>query len=130
MNSVISTHFAVPGETRAFGLEVALDRLGAYLEDELDALSRVLSLAGQTDALSDIAALAGLHLGARTTPGDVRALLQEARTRLERLLDSVRRIPVGCEVTAPAPEDFDAGVCWAGARLEDIVATLSHILAA
>ncbi|WP_101069161.1 hypothetical protein [Roseovarius salinarum] len=127
MNSIIRTHVLTPVHG-AFLLEAALDRLGAWLDTELGSLENLLDITGHAKAAGDIAALRGLHLNATSTPTDVRRLLEAARSSLARLLDRVRTIPANAEFGWWLPSDFDAWVCWSGARLEDIIKTLQNAL--
>lgn len=129
MNSIILTHFAAP-QTGAFALEIALDRLGAYLDAEMGKLEELLDTAERKEAIDDVVALQGLHLDAASAPADLRRLLENAQMSLAHLLESVRQIPFGCEITGPGAEEFDAWVRWSGARLEDIVTTLARAIAA
>lgn len=57
-------------------------------------------------------------------------MLAGAVAPLERLLERVRSIPFEGPLAGQAPSDFDAWVCWSGARLEDIIATVRYALAA
>lgn len=129
MNSIILTHFVTP-ETGEGILEAALDRLGAYLQAEVGNLEELLNLADCGDAIDHIEGLHSLHLNAHATPEDIAQLLEEAQALLERLLERVRTITPESPLTGPASSDFDAWVRWSGARLEDMVATLRHSLAA
>ncbi|MEY8843501.1 hypothetical protein AB9K41_31135 [Cribrihabitans sp. XS_ASV171] len=70
----------------------------------------------------------------RLGANDLRELLKPARTCLEILLETLRRIPVRCcLVTAwgrPDPAFFDVHDRWSDARLAIILATLDRALAA
>jgi len=89
----------------------------------------LLDIAGQEDGIDDIGALYRLHLASDAPPNDVRRLLQDALAPLERLLERVETIPVEGALTGAATSDFNAWVCWSGARLEDILTTLRRALA-
>jgi hypothetical protein len=127
MNSIVFTHFAAP--KGAPSLEIALDRLSAWIDSELDSLEALLALADPGAAATDIAALRGLHLDASSTCQEVGQLLAEAQVALERLLERMRAMPVDVPLVGPAPHDADAWLRWSGARLEDILATLCRALA-
>ena len=71
-----------------------------------------------------------LHLENGATRGDVQLLLQGAVPPLERLLYRVQTIPLEGPFAERVPSDFDAWVRWSGARLEDILASLRHAMAA
>lgn len=133
MNLIVYTHL----DTRAVSsgaLEVALHRLGAWLDAERDTLGRVLAQAGRRGASSVLEALDQLHLEPEATPRDLRELLEEAKMRLEVLLETVSDIPARCRLETawglPGSDTFDQHVRWSGACLADIVATLDRALAA
>lgn len=128
MNSIVFTHVFAPDGLPS--LDTALDRLGAYLDAELGSLEDLLDIAGHEDAIDDIGALHRLHLDSDAAPKDVRRLLEGALVPLERLHERVETIPLDGALTGAAPSDFDAWVCWSGARLKDILATLRRALAA
>lgn len=129
MNSIILTHVAAyaPG---ASPLDVALDRLSAWLDAELGSLKNLLNVSGYIDENDHIVLLEGLHLEAYSAPNDVRQLLTEARVCLEGLMQCVQKISAEDVVDARAPSDLDAWLRWSGARLQDIVVTLSRALRA
>jgi hypothetical protein len=127
MNSIIYTHFLTPDGATA--LEVALVRLGDWCNTELGSLARLVRLMGYTDAAADIALLHGLHLTPNSGTGDIARLLEDAAAALERLLERVQAFPIAGETVCPAPPDFEAWVCWSGARLEDIHRTVRRALA-
>lgn len=129
MNSIVFTHFVTPVQG-ASRLAIALHRLGAWFDAEIGNLEDLLDITGHEEAIDDLEVLHGLHLDADAAPKDLGRLLDEARPPLERLLERVRTIPLEGPVAGPAPSDFDAWVCWSGARLEDILATLRRALAA
>ena len=132
MNSIINTHF----EVSCCGTDIcdaALCRLGSYLDGERDRLEGVLAQSGRAYASEALDTLGQLHLEPDATDEDLRELLEEAKSCVEYLLETVRGIPVrGRLATAyglPGPETFDRHVRWSGARLEDLLATLKHALA-
>jgi hypothetical protein len=127
MNSIVYTHVFTPDGAKSH--YVALDRLGDWCTAELGSLARLLRLMGYTDAAADIALLHGLHLDPSSGAGDIARLLEDAAAALERLLERVRAFPVAGETVGPAPSDFEAWVCWSGARLEDIHRTVRRALA-
>ena len=129
MNSIVFTHFDAPAPGVS-SLDIALDRLGAWLDSEIGSIEDLLYISGHEDAIADIVALRGLHLEATSTPEDTRRLLEDAKVSLERLLERVWTIPSVGPFTRPTPSDFDAWLRWTGARLDDILATLRHSLAA
>ena len=64
-----------------------------------------------------------------STDRDTRRLLRTARRLVTTVLDDIRAMPAVSAICAPAGlEDFDARIAWAGARLQDIEATLSWAL--
>ncbi|MFU8863264.1 MAG: hypothetical protein ACNA7O_05065 [Rhodobacterales bacterium] len=132
MNAIIFTHFAAP--EGASPLELAVDRLAAWLDGERDTLGRVLAQVGRSHAASALEALDQLHLEPESTAEDLRNFLEDAQVFAEVLLEAVRAIPIRCRLETayglPGPAAFDAHVRWSGARLEDILATLSRALAA
>ena len=133
MNSIVLTHFGAPSRDACL-LEAALCRLGAWLDAEQETLGRVLAQSRQKGAASALDALMQLHLEPNVNHDELRALLEGAQTYLEILLETLRRIPYRCRVESawglPGPASFDAHVRWSAARLEDILATLRHCLAA
>ena len=133
MNSLIQTHFgALPGG--APPLETALDRLGAWLDDERDTLGGVLAQAGRLQASTALDALDQLHLAPCHGASDLRDLLADALALLEVLLGTLR--DMSCRqgtISAwglPGPATFDMHLRWSGARVEDIALTLRRALAA
>uniref|UniRef100_UPI0013A6A41B hypothetical protein n=1 Tax=Meridianimarinicoccus zhengii TaxID=2056810 RepID=UPI0013A6A41B len=111
-------------------LDVALDRLGAWFDAEIGDLEDLLDMTGHEGAIGDIEALYRLHLDADAAPGDVESLLKGVRPTLRRLLKRVRSIPLDGPAGKPIPSSFNMWVCWSGARLEDILATLDRAMAA
>ena len=134
MNSIIFTHAVAAPVEGASILDLALDRLGAWLDAERDTLGRVLTQAGLGQAGGALEALDQLHLEPGATAQDLRDLLEDALISLEVLLESVRSIPICTPLQTawglPGPDAFDRHVRWSGARIEDILATLRHALAA
>ena len=108
--------------------ESALHRLADYMDDEIGSLEDLFELVGNADAIEEIIALLQTHLDGASTPGDIRRLLQDARASLARLLEEVRAIPADAGCIGSTQHDFDAWCRWSGARLEDIVRTLSCAL--
>lgn len=133
MNSIVYTHFGAPCRNVCL-LETALDRLGAWLDAEQETLGRVLAQSGQSGSAGALDALTQLHIGPDADNNTFRELLEEAQTYLEILLETIRQIPCHCRLetawglSGPAP--FDTHVRWSAARLQDILATLRHCLAA
>ncbi len=128
MNSIVFTHFATP--VGAPTLDLALDRLGAWCDAELGTLEDLLDITGHEEAIDDMEVICALHRKAQANPENVRHLLDAALASLDRLLDRVCTIPLeDCVAEAPL-SDFNVWVNWSLARLEDIVATLEHALAA
>ncbi|KKM26185.1 hypothetical protein LCGC14_1587270 [marine sediment metagenome] len=132
MNLIVYTHLDTRGVSPG-ALEVALHRLGAWLDAERDTLGSVLAQAGRRGASSVLEALDQLHLEPEATPRDLRELLEEARIRLEVLLETVSDIPARCRLETAwglsGPASFDTHVRWSAARLADILATLRRALA-
>lgn len=95
MNSIVSTHFnaPMPGVSH---LDIALCRLGAWLDAEQDTLDRVLAQAGPWQAAGVLEALAQLHLEPESGAPELRGLLEEAQAYLEILLDILSAIPSRC----------------------------------
>lgn len=127
MNSIISIHVTPhPADT---ALDLGLRRLGFYIDNELDLLFQILE-AGKLQRASDaLETLSGLHLTPGSTDRDTRRLVETARSLLTKVLGDIRAMPVGGAICAPVGQhDFDARVAWAGARLEDIQATLNWAL--
>ena len=133
MNSIVFTHVTAPAEGVSL-LDLALDRLSAWLDAEQETLGRVLAQAGRRQATGALEALVQLHLGPNATSEDLRDLLEEALTSLEVLLATVRGIPSRCQLETawglPGPDAFETHIRWSGARLEDILATLVYALEA
>lgn len=127
MNSIIPIHIAsFPTDT---GLELGLRRLGLYIDNELDLLVEIVQAGNLRRASDALDALAGLHLDAGSTDRDTRRLVETARSLLTKVLGDIRAMPVSGTICAPVGQhDFDARVAWAGARLEDIQATLNWAL--
>lgn len=134
MNSIVFTHFVAAPLEDASIPDLALAHLGDWLDAERDTLSRVLAQAGQEQAADALEALDQLHLDPDSTAEDLRDLLEEAETCLEVLLETVRVIPSRCRLQTawglPGLDTIDRHVRWSGARLDDILATLRHALAA
>ncbi|MBJ3764639.1 hypothetical protein ILP92_18050 [Maribius pontilimi] len=133
MNSIVFTHFATPLEGVST-LDLALDRLGAWLDAERDTLNRVLAQVGLGQAASALQALDQLHLEPESTAEDLRDLLEDARTFLEVLLETLRALPSRCFLETawglPGPDAVDTHVRWSGARVEEVLATVDRALAA
>lgn len=129
MNSIIFTHVATPANDGVL-LDVALDRLDAWLDDEIGSLEDLLDITDHEDAIDDISVLRGLHLDAASSRADIRRLLEDAQGALGRLLERVRTIPFDGPLTGQVSSDFDAWLRWTGARLQDLLTTLRHALAA
>ena len=133
MNSIIYTHFDTQSN-RPAAIEVALHRLGVWMDAERDTLGRVLAQAGRRGAGGILDSLDQLHLDPDATLQDKRELLQEARDGLSTLLEVVIDIPMSCRLETawglPGSAPFDMHVRWSGARLTDIVAALDRALAA
>ncbi len=131
LNSTAFTQFTSP-DKEAWELEIALERLGAYLDAEQEALGRVIVLSGQRHVTTCLDDLAQLHIEADAQTGELRDLLEMAHTCLERLLEVVRNIPMGCRLASAwgpeGPAAFDVHVRWTGARLEEITKVLSFAL--
>jgi hypothetical protein len=129
MNSNISAHFPIPAEI-ANRFDAALDHLGAWMDVELDSLEDLLGRSGYPESAEDIAALRGLHLDATADAREVEHLLTGAGAILEQLLQRVQGLPIAGTPAGPATADFDAWVCWSGARLADILTTIRRALIA
>ncbi len=133
MNSIIFTHFDAPAEGGA-PLDLALDRLGAWLDAERDTLGGVLAQTGRRKAITALERLDQMHLVPQSEEADLRDLLEEARTCLEFLLETLCTIPSHCRLETawglPGPAPFDAHLRWSGARLTDILSTLNRALVA
>lgn len=131
MNSIVFTHVHRPWAT-ADVLEVALHRLGAWLDEERDTLGRVLAQAGRRSASDLLESLDQLHLDPGATSRHLRELLEDARSWLSTLLDVVSHIPSRCRLETawglPGPASFDTHLRWSAARLADILATLDRAL--
>ncbi|MFW2545655.1 hypothetical protein ACN2XU_23785 [Primorskyibacter sp. 2E107] len=133
MNSIVFTHVAAPVEGASI-LDLALDRLGAYLDAERDTLGRLLAQVGRHQTSGVLEALEQLHLEPESVAEDLWHLLEHAKTCLEILLETLRGM--SCRqgtVSAwglPGPAAFDVHLRWSAARLTDILATLRHTLAA
>ncbi|WP_432256605.1 hypothetical protein [Limimaricola sp. AA108-03] len=134
MNSIVFTPVTaapVPGTSIP---EIALHRLGAWLDAERVTLGRVLAQAGRPQGAAALAALDQLHLDPDFTNEHLRDLLEEAHVCLEVLLETLHIIPGRCRSETawgmPGPAPFDAHLRWSGARLEDILATLRRALMA
>ncbi|WP_128910855.1 hypothetical protein [Tropicibacter alexandrii] len=110
-------------------LEVALQRLGNYLDSEFDTLQRVLILIGQTGVEDHLSILSQLHLSPQNTAITLYRLLDEACLRLKTLQQVVNAIPNRAPLdVANGPADFDAMVRWSASRLQDIISTIQHAL--
>lgn len=133
MNSIIFTHVIAAPVEGASNLDLALDRLGNWLDAERETLGCVVAQIGRRQAASALEALEQLHLDPDSTAEDLRNLLEEARACLEILLNTLRTIPSRCRLETayglPGPDTFDRHLRWSGARLEDILATLCRALA-
>jgi hypothetical protein len=133
MNSIVFTHYATPVEDVSV-LDLALERLGAWLDAERDTLGRLLAQVGPGLAAGALEALDRLHLEPESTAKDLRDLLEHARTCLGFLLETLRALPSRCLLETawglPGPDAVDTHVRWSGARVEDVLATLDRALAA
>lgn len=131
MDPFIVPHFAVR-RVAVDALEAALEHLGAWLDAERDTLAQLLAQAGRWQAAIALDEMAQLHLEPQATAEDLRDLLERARACLEYLFETVCALPRhGRLVTAwglPGPAAFDAHVRYSGARLEDILRTLTRAL--
>lgn len=128
MNSITFSHSAAPAQGE-FLLDVALDRLGAWLDAELGSLEDLIEISGRRgDANEDIVALRNLHLEAASTQADIKQLLENAQAALERLMECLQAVSPEDVVDTRAPSNFDAWLRWTGARLQDIAITLSRAL--
>ena len=127
MNSILRIHFnsSAHGDD---GLVLALMRLSCYLDTETDVLGQVLEVANRPRTARALEALSALHLEPDSSDRDIRHLLESARETLGEVLADVQTIPVETPTCAPGIEDFDARTRWAGARLQDILATLQWAL--
>jgi len=132
INSIVFTHINAPVAGASI-LDIALHRLGAWLDAERNTLDRVLAQTGQWQAAKAFETLDQLHLEPESTARDLRDLLEHARTCLEFLLETLRAIPRRCGLRTawglPGPDTLDTHVRWSGARLEDILTTLERALA-
>ena len=79
MNSIVFTHVAAPALGVSL-LDLALDRLGAWLDAERDTLERLLAAVGQKHAAHALDMLHHLHLEPEPIPGGLPSLLEDART--------------------------------------------------
>lgn len=134
MNSIVFTHIAAPAQGVSH-LDIALERLGAWLDAERETLGRVLAQASLRHAAGALDALTQLHL--EPTGGDdagLRDLLEDARAFLEILFETMCALPSRCRLATawgiPGPAPFDTHVRWSAARLHDMILTLDHALAA
>lgn len=133
MNSIIFTHVAAPfkGVSPA---DLALDRLGAWLDAERGTLERLLAQSGQRQAADALDVLDQLHLEPESTADDRLRLLEDARSCVALLLETLRAFPNRCRLQTawglPGPDAFDQHVRWSGARLEDLLAVLDRALVA
>lgn len=127
MNSILPIHIA-PSPTDTT-LELGLRRLGLYIDNELDLLIKIVRAGNLRRASDALDKLSGLHLYPGSTDQDTQRLVETARNILDDVLCDIRAMPVNGETCAPAGlSDFDARVAWAGARLEDMIATLKWAL--
>lgn len=133
MNSINFTHFDASAKGGS-PLDLALDRLGAWLDAEHDTLGSLLAQAGRWRAMEALEELDQMHLAPETGDRALRNLLEDARTLLEVLLEALCAIPSNCRLETawglPGPAPFDAHLRWSGARLTDILSTLKRALAA
>ncbi len=133
MNSIVFTHFAAPASGVSL-LDLAFDRLGTWLDTERDTLERLLAQVGQRQAADALDMLHQLHLDPEPIPGGLSSLLEDARTCLVFLIETLRALPSRCrQETAwglPCTDAFDCHVRWSGARLEDLLSTIDYALAA
>lgn len=127
MNSIVPLHFGSSDE-RANSLALGLMRLGAYLDTETQVLAQVLDVAQRPCTARAVEALAALHLESDSCDRDIRDLLQSTRAVLREVFADLRTIPGDADICAPGIPDFDARTRWAGARLQDILATLHWAL--
>lgn len=126
MNFIIPIHVAQTDRPDA--LILALRRLSLYLDTETDLLAQILEVATRHRPNRALEALLSLHLEPDSCDREIRQLLETARDVVYELLDGVRSIPVDSQNSAPGVEDFDARARWAGARLQDMLATLNWSL--
>ena len=124
--NIIPIHVAQTDRPDA--LVLALRRLSLYLDTETDVLAQILEVATRHRPNRALEALLSLHLEPDSCDREIRQLLETARDTLNELLDDVRAISVDSQTCAPGIEDFDARARWAGARLQDILATVKWAL--
>lgn len=132
MNSIILTHVASPDDSQLL-LEAALERLGAWLDDERDTLGRIFAQCGRRHAAAALEWLDQLHLEPSCDEAALRDLLDEARATLNFLCDILCTIPSYCRLETawgfPGPAPLHQHLGWSAARLVDLISTLDRALA-
>ncbi len=127
MNAILPIHFGTSTH-EADVLSLAIGRLDLYLDVEGETLVRVLAMAGLRQSVCAIEDLSDLHLEADCTDQDIRHFLQEVRRTLQEVLEDLCLISFTSVQIASSTTDFDSPLKWAGARLQDIIATLDWSL--
>lgn len=131
MNSNIQKHFG-ESQDRSPTLETALDRLGAWLDEEQEILGTVLTQAGRDRASHVLEQVSQMHLEPWSGESELRDLLESALVALEYMLETLRGIPNNYLFQTawglPGPEVFDWHVRWSGTRLQDTLAALRQAL--
>lgn len=126
---IISTHFGSPDEAPR---DLAFARLAALTDDIGGSLADITRLCGRPEIGAVLLALEGLHRGPNISDEDV---IRAAIPMLERLRDELMAIPADCEIRTvilekdrPLVAQFDAAVRYAGARVDDNIASLRDLL--
>ena len=127
-NPILATHVAGPIPDRA---DLAFARLGALAEDEGETLAAIGRLCGRPQIGRLLAELEALH---RDPGGDDAPAITAALRILAGLREALATIPPRAEITGVIlPEDqalipgLDAGIRFAGARVEDHLLAMRHL---
>lgn len=112
--------------------ELAFVRLAELLQDIGETLTKMSRLCGRPEIVSALMGLEGLHRGPGISDRDV---IMDALRLLESLRENLMSIPADCEIVGDVFEadrmliaDLDAAVRYAGARVDDNIRALGHLL--
>jgi len=126
---IIATHVA---QTLAERADIVFARLGAFAQDEGRTLAAIARLCDRPEIGHHLAGLEALH---RDPAGDDNPTIRAAIRHLEALQGILADLPPDPEVTGLIRESdrtlvksLDAAIRYAGARVEDHLRAMRHLL--
>ena len=131
--TIIPVHVAmpIPGGRPADLAALALSKLGTFLTNEGPGLARVLHLLDLPGAEADLQALRALLVA----PKGTRQALVEAERLLDRLVEALAEVSARAEIQRLIPQvdqslarEIDAAIRWFGARTQDMLELVRHVL--